>query len=389
MKKSLIALAALAASGAAMAQSSVTLYGVVDEAVSYLKGQTSFSGINSGANMTSRFGIRGSEDLGGGLKANFRLESGLNVDVGDGGSGYSGAAAGNGLAFKRNSTVGLSGGFGEVRLGRELTAAYNAVARYDLWGSVGYGQSYLWVNGGGGVNDGAIPNGSAPVTTNQRVGNAITYVTPNIAGFQASANYGFGEVTDNNSAGRYMGLGATYDNGPLSLGLGAERWNSTFGTVNGVPNQQLVAGGPTNTDNMTAWSLGGSFDFGVAKLLAAYRQTDTDNYQGSVNKNKFKGYMLGVSAPVGPGLVRAAYNRYQDKFAGAIDDKIDHFSLGYIYSLSKRTSLYGTYAYFKDKDHTRGAAGSPIVGIANLGNGVALKNNGSEQGLQLGITHTF
>ena len=119
MKKSLIALAVLAASGAAMAQSSVTLYGVADAGVTYLNGADNWSGVTSGNNLTSRLGFRGTEDLGGGLKANFVLEGGFNLDNGDGASGYAGAKAGEGFQFKRRSTVGLSGGFGEVRMGRE------------------------------------------------------------------------------------------------------------------------------------------------------------------------------------------------------------------------------------------------------------------------------
>ena len=154
MKKSLIALAVLAASGAAMAQSSVTLYGVDDAGVTYLNGNDNWSGVTSGNNLTSRLGFRGVEDLGGGLKANFVIEGGFNLDNGDGASGYAGAKAGEGFQFKRRSTVGLSGGFGEVRMGRELTAAYNATARYDVFGSVGIGQSRLWADGG--VVDGAV-----------------------------------------------------------------------------------------------------------------------------------------------------------------------------------------------------------------------------------------
>ena len=203
MKKSLIALAVLAASGAAMAQSSVTLYGVADAGVTYLNGADNWSGVTSGNNLTSRLGFRGTEDLGGGLKANFVLEGGFNLDNGDGASGYAGAKAGEGFQFKRRSTVGLAGSFGEVRLGRELTAAYNATARYDVFGSVGIGQSRLWADGG--VVD-ASANATA-VTTNQRISNALTYVSPDFSGFKVGVNYGFGETTNGNSDSSYMGAG--------------------------------------------------------------------------------------------------------------------------------------------------------------------------------------
>ncbi|MBS0507462.1 MAG: porin [Proteobacteria bacterium] len=357
MKKSLIALAVLATSGAAMAQSSVTLFGVADAGVTYVNGKTNWTGITSGNQLTSRFGLRGSEDLGGGLKGNFWLEAGLNLDTGD---GKSGGASGTGLEFKRRSTVGIEGGFGEVRLGRELTAAYNAVARYDPFGSVGLAYSRLWADGG--IVD-ANANAGA-VTTNLRVSNAVTYVSPNIAGFKAAVNYGFGEVAGNNSGSRYMGAGLTYDNGPLSLGLGLEQLKK----------------GPNSSANgdITAWSLGGSYDLGVAKLLAAYRTSKSENFGATVNDNKRNGYQLAVTAPVGPGLVKASYNRYENKFAG-VTGKADQFGLGYVYSLSKRTSVYGTYAYLKNKN---GAA------LYTLGQGT-LKDNGSQQGLQVGITHSF
>lgn len=113
-EKSLIALAVLAASGAAMAQSSVTLFGIVDTGVSYVdnaSGSDAKYGVHSSGNATSRLGLRGTEDLGGGLKAGFWLEGEIFGDNGNA----------SGFDFKRESTVRLSGNFGEVRLGRETT----------------------------------------------------------------------------------------------------------------------------------------------------------------------------------------------------------------------------------------------------------------------------
>ena len=359
MKKSLIALAVLAASGAAMAQSSVTLYGVADAGVTYLNGLDNWSGVTSGNNLTSRLGFRGTEDLGGGLKANFVLEGGFNLDAGD---GKSGGATGTGFEFKRRSTVGLSGGFGEVRMGRELTAAYNATARYDVFGSVGIGQSRLWADGG--VVDTVAPalnaNGNA-VTTNQRISNALTYVSPDFSGFKVGVNYGFGETTNGNSDSSYMGAGLMYDNGPLSLGLGLERLNNGANSV--------------AVSDIDAWSLGGSYDFGVAKLLAGYRESKVDRATG---ENKRLGYYVAATAPVGAGTVRVSYNRYENELAN-VKGKADQFAIGYVYGLSKRTSVYGTYAYLKNKDGAN---------LYTLGSG-GLKTNGSQQGVQVGVSHSF
>ena len=363
MKKSLIALAVLAASGAAMAQSSVTLFGVADAGVTYLNGKDNWSGVTSGNNLTSRLGFRGTEDLGGGLKANFWLEGGFNLDNGDGANSYAGAKAGEGFQFKRRSTVGVEGSFGEVRLGRELTAAFNATARYDVFGSVGIGQSRLWVDGG--VVD-ASGNATA-VTTNQRISNAVTYVSPNFAGFKVGVNYAFGETSAGTSNSSYAGAGLMYDNGPLSLGLGLERLNEGANSV--------------ATSDIDAWSLGGSYDFGVAKLLAGYRTSKVDLAAG---ENKRNGAYVAVTAPVGPGLVRASYNRYENKYNGG-KDKADQLSVGYVYGLSKRTSVYGTYSYLKQKDFNGGV---PAAAMYTLGTG-GLKDSGKQQGFQVGVSHSF
>ena len=365
MKKSLIALAVLAASGAAMAQSSVTLYGVADAGVTYLNGADNWSGVTSGANKTSRLGFRGVEDLGGGLKANFVLEGGFNLDTGD---GKSGGASGTGFEFKRRSTVGLAGSFGEVRLGRELTAAFNATARYDVFGSVGLAYSRMWVAG-----DTAESSTNATATApNIRVSNAVTYVSPNFAGFKVGVNYGFGEIAGKNSDARYLGAGLTYDNGPISVGLAAEQLKQN--TVGGN------SSGSVNGD-MTSWALGASYDFGVAKLLGAYRTSKHENWANNLigNDNKRNGYLLAVTAPVGPGLVKASYNRYENKLGGTTT-KADQFGLGYVYSLSKRTSVYGTYAYIKNKDN-----GSTF----KLSKDVGVKTNGAQQGFQVGVSHAF
>ena len=344
MKKSLIALAVLAASGAAMAQSSVTLYGVVDTGLTYSKGDESVYGMTHvGGNVNSRLGFRGVEDLGNGLKATFNLEAGMGVDDGN---NYMDKDS-NGMAFRRTSTVGLAGNFGEVRLGRMLTSSYLAVSRYDAFGDTGIGASLAW----------NIPQtGYAP-----RTENAISYTSPNFSGFKIGAEYGFGEKQKARDS-RYFGMGATYDNGPLSLGLGYDRLNSN--TMDG-----LLAASDLKTVH-----LGGAYNFGVAKLLAFYKQSKVSNAP------KFKTFGLGVSAPVGAaGEVRASYNNYKIS-----DDngKADQLSLGYVHNLSKRTALYGTYAYIKNKDGLDFELNGAMAGAG-------LKDGEKQHGLQLGVRHAF
>ena len=359
MKKSLIALAVLAASGAAMAQSSVTLYGVVDTGLTYSKGEESVYGMTHvGGNVNSRLGFRGVEDLGNGLKATFNLEAGMGVDDG---TDY---FTGSGMAFRRTSTVGLEGGFGSVRLGRMLTSSYLAVSRYDAFGDTGIGASLAW----------NIPQtGYAP-----RTENAISYTSPNFSGFKIGAEYGFGEQ-QKASDKRYIGLGATYDNGPLSLGLGFDRLNG-----NTQNNTQL-------DENQTTWHLGGSYNFGVAKLLGFYKQTkfkETGLNAGN-DSVKFKTFGLGVTAPVGAaGEVRASYNHYRLSADGGATPKADHLSVGYVHNLSKRTALYGTASYITNKKKG-GATFTLNSEMAGL-DGAGLKKNGGKQGgVQVGIRHAF
>ena len=358
MKKSLIALAVLAASGVAMAQSSVTLYGVIDSGLTYVSGVDNVYGLtNAGGNVNSRLGFRGTEDLGNGLKANFNLESGFSPD--DGTNYMPGQ---NGLAFTRTATVGLAGSFGEVRLGRMLTSSYLAVSRYDVFGDTGAGASLAWNPG----NTGYAP----------RAENAISYTSPNFSGFKIGAEYGFGEQ-QKASDSRYVGIGATYDNGPLSLGLGVDRLNGD--TQN---NTQW-------DENQTTWHLGGSYNFGVAKLLGFYKETkfkETGLNAGN-DSTKFKTFGLGVTAPVGAaGEVRASYNHYRDTATGLETYKADQLSLGYVHNLSKRTALYGTYAYLKNKNKDGDNLGLELNGAMP---GAGLSDSGAQHGLQVGIRHAF
>jgi len=342
MKKSLIALAVLASSGAAMAQSSVTLYGVVDTSIGYVKGQENANGMLNSGNATSRLGFRGVEDLGSGLKAEFVLEGEIAPDTGASND------KGDAMNFKRQSTVGLSGNFGQVRLGRALTASYNAVSRYDLFGTVGLGATLAWKEG-----------------YQNRSNNMISYISPKFSGFGVGVDYGFGEQESNRDA-RYVGIGATYDNGPLSLGLGYDKQN------NG-----LVVGNP---EDLTTWQLGGSYDLSVVKLLAFYKETKYKEIASGTSE-KLKTWNLGLSAPVGAaGVVKATYNNY--KWSDS-SDKAQQFSLGYVHSMSKRTALYGTYSYLKNKNGADFALNSALAGAGGA------DNSGKMHGVQVGIRHAF
>ncbi len=355
MKKSLIAMAAVAASGAAFAQSSVTIFGVVDAAVTYVDGQDSVSGLTNSGNASSRLGFRGVEDLGNGLKAQFWLEGAISNDDG---SGAGGGATGPGFEFKRRSTISLLSNVGELRLGRSTTAAYDAVSRYDNFGTVGVGGTRVWSTGSYDV----------------RRSNMVGYYSPDFSGFKFAANYAFGEQDDKTwKRGSYFGLSATYDNGPLSIGFGAERQNDpTIGTPASTTT--------TVANRLTAYGIGGSYNFGVVKLAAAYLNQENVTFAGV--KTDRDNFLLAVSAPVGAaGEVKASYNRY-DADTGATSAKADHFSLGYVHNLSKRTAVYGTYSYLKNKD------GVVVGSLAGVPGGAGL-DNGKQQAIQVGVRHNF
>ena len=363
MKKSLLALAVLAASGAAMAQSSVTLYGVADTGVTYIGGNEDVYGLTAtGGNTNSRLGFRGVEDLGGGLKASFQLEAGINIDDG---TGYLGKEGGKGLEFRRISKIGLEGGFGSVTLGRDLTASYMAVSRYDVFGDTGIGASLAWNAGNTGYN--------------ARSENTLSYYTPTISGFRAGINYGFGEKTQARDS-RYVGVGLAYDNGPISVGFGYDRQNNV------APTAAAALFITKTAQDLSTWQLGGSYNFGVAKAAALYKETKYEDIPGSdAPTAKLKTFGLGVTAPVGAGEVRASYNHH--RLTGLGDTlKADQFSLGYVHNLSKRTALYGTYAYIKNKDNNGYHLGMQLNGAMA---GAGLKDSGAQHGFQVGVRHAF
>ncbi|WP_027994401.1 porin [Simplicispira psychrophila] len=346
MKKSLIALAVLAASGAAMAQSSVTLFGIVDTGVGYVKnsgGDNKYGLANSG-NATSRLGFRGVEDLGGGLKAGFWLEGEITPD--------DGTAAG--LNFKRRSTLSLMGGFGEVRLGRDLTAGYKTSA-YDLFGQVGMGQFLGW-------------SGNLTGTTGDfngvRASNMLAYYTPNFGGFTGALNYGFGESTGSNKTNRYIGGYAAYDNGPISVTVSLDKNNQTVGLGFDADRTQL--------------SVGASYDLGMLKVSGLVQRVKFEDNLTTA-EGKYTNYLLGVSAPVGPGTVKLQYAAYDLKNS---KDDAQQLSVGYVYDLSKRTAVYGTAAFLKNKNFSD-------VNLGGVGLPLAADAGRNQTGFQVGIRHAF
>jgi predicted porin len=360
----------LAAASASFAQSTVTLFGGADlNYRSVTSGTNKFQGMAQDGTYSSRFGVMGTEDLGGGMKANFHFEGGMNPDVG--------TAAG--FNFTRKSTIGLSGGFGEVRMGRDYTPLFTIAGIADPFGTVGVGSSYNLVNSITVAPETSTANittlnagagGFATATTAStvyadpnavRANNSFAYYSPSFSGLTAGVMYSLGNEntgTTNRSAGKMMSAKLQYGNGPLTAAFGTQ---STKGGV----------------DDHAKWNttfLAGSYDLGMAKLSAGYK-TDKLTFVDGSKTDAIKSTILGVSAPVGAVTLKATY--VTRKAAEKIGNQV---ALGAVYDLSKRTSIYGNYAVLSNKVDM-----GNTVGSAAVSDFTGLKS----KGLEIGVKHSF
>jgi predicted porin len=367
MKKSLIALAVMAAAGAASAQSSVTLFGIVDASISRYEvkgGQHNTVLSNSGYN-SSRLGFRGTEDLGGGLSASFWLEGALQNDVGQGGSQTTG------FDFRRRSTVSLAGGWGEVRLGRDYVPTFWNMTVFDPFGTNGVGTNIGHKVKLAGATNTATTVGGIVDPAYVRSNNAIAYfLPPNLGGFYGQVTYAFDETpsgTTPDNVGRYAGARLGFGSGPFNVA-------AAYGRTEGA---QTFA-----SPDVRDWNIGGQWDFGVAKLLGVY---DRAQYESAGFESTLKTWVIGTLVPVGAGEIRASYGRATlDGLAGA-EPRVNQWAIGYVHNLSKRTAVYATYARLKNKD------GSAINISSSLNNPLsgATPANSTSSGFDLGIRHSF
>ena len=324
-KKNLIALAALATLAvSAQAQSSVTLYGNVDAGVAYTKTKvtgadsTSTTGVESSILTDSFFGLKGQEDLGGGLKAIFKLESSINVDTGS-------TAADN--FFGKNAYIGFAGDFGTVKLGNQESLFKTEAGAFDAFGtSAQLAVSKLFIG-----QDGSWQN-------------TVGYVSPNLSGFTISAQHSAKEgVQKSATAGSYQGgataMAVNYTAGALGL-------SAVLGDVRTTDSDVAT----TSDYRDRAFLLGASYDFSVVKAFAQYGQNKSKLRTGDDSKDTF--FQVGAVVPVSQtDSIHAAYgqNKNDDLTPGNTDVKTKQFSLAYHHALSKRTSTYAALAYTDEK----------------------------------------
>ena len=383
MKKSLVAMAILAAAGVASAQSSVTLFGVVDATVQHGSGSGVSSSSktqlgNSGYN-SSRLGFRGTEDLGGGLSASFWLEAGVNNDNGSGANTSlnnqaTGSTGGGGLTFNRRSTVSLASGLGELRLGRDYTPQFWNQTVFDPFGTNGVGTTQTLSSSLGGA-------------TAVRASNSIGYFLPgNLGGFYGQFQTYMGEnnktgaTTEKDGNGSAIRLG--YAAGPVNVALATSSTKfaqtpavaavaavGVAGTFGSTPAAAAVAAGG---GNIKSTNLGGSYNFGVFQLMALATRDRVD----AATSVTGKGYLLGGLYSIGAGQIRASYSNYKTNTAAAPRSK--KMAIGYVHNLSKRTALYTTFARVTNSG-----------GAAQALNGAVTAANARSTGYDFGIKHSF
>ena len=262
MKKSTLLLAVLGTvAGAASAQSSVTMFGVVDLSLRYVNNDASTYQLAQDGMAASRLGFRGVEDLGGGLKASFWLEGALGPDTGRGGAsfgnGTSAAQPKNAFLFTRRSTVSLSNQWGEIRLGRDYTPTFWNIGVFDPFGVQGVGSSgNIFLS----AEIRSIAGAGAAYGTLVRANNAVQYILPN--GIFGPGLYGQVMVAAGEAApaNKYFGGRIGYAAGPFDVA-------AAYG------NTDVDVAGNVKLDN---WNVGGSWNFGLLKLSGFYGSMDIE-----------------------------------------------------------------------------------------------------------------
>jgi len=335
MKKTLIALAAVAASSAALAQSSVTLSGTLDVGFQKRWSGDAFS-MTGDRNGTSNWTLRGVEDLGGDMKAVFQISTAFNPDTG--------TLTGTDALGNNGMFLGLEGGFGHVIAGRPV---------HILWGNVLSANGTKGISahatsstlGGTATGAGAGARNGGTAASAVYVNNAIQYFSPRFGGLQVQLEYAPKEVTTANTQNG-TGIALNYAAGPLAL---------TF--VN-----YKSAGVKTDAVNQ----LGAAYDFGVARVLFTYRD------QGGAASDVDNAYSLGVTAPIGAGSLYASYNISEQ--AGTNGRTL---IAGYKHNLSKRTQAYVQFG-------NRNSAWLPAAVTAGGGDGTKSSN-----GYGFGLQHNF
>jgi len=327
MKKSLIALAVLAASGAALAQSSVTVYGRVDASLGSAKVGNITGGVGPASNTqmfnsnmtSSRLGFRGVEDLGGGLKAIFGIETGLQVDSPGTSNNTTPGGAPTTLG-DRAAFVGLSGGFGTVKLGRHDTSfddIRDLTVSNNIFDSTHFASTETIVGAGANGGVASFAGVGQLADYGDRASNQIRYESPSFGGFSAGVSYGFDEAPSPVKSD-ITAFNLRYKAGNLDAGYAYQE------------NANAAA-----ASNLEYNTLGAAYNFGSFRLSGGWNQVKNKAARKSDT------YSIGAVVPVGAIDFSLGYSTAKAKQTGATFEKGDAFSAAVVYNMSKRTRLYG------------------------------------------------
>lgn len=360
MNKKVIAAAILAAgTGAAHAQTSVTIYGIADAGFVHESGGVagSVNKISSGVGSASRIGFRGAEDLGGGTSVIFLLENGHRLDTGE--------VDAAGTIFNRHAYVGIKGKAGQLTIGRQYTPWHQALVQVGDPFSTGFA--------------GSSKNLFPDFGTNVRTSNTVLYSTPAIKGVTGEMAYSLGEQVGSSKSGRQMGASLGYSSGKLNVRLAYNHKNSDVAAAPG--------GTPVTRGNGSNKLLTANYDF---KVLKAYLAFSVDKGFNSAplgnNSNPYGGtaptastdgneILLGAAVPAGPGNLIVTLQRKDDKTLRNQDARA--LGVGYLYQLSKRSTLYAVYGAIDNEN----GAGYTVANNSEAGSG--------DRAFNFGIRHTF
>ncbi len=380
MKRTILALAALASCAGAWAQSrdSLTIYGGVDGNITRVSatGKDSLWQVRDGGMYVTKLGFIGMEDLGGGFRAGFAMESQSNSDAGTASTtnttnSTSGNTAPGGLTWNRKITVSLYTPMGEARLGRDYTSTFVPATYFDPFFSAGVANA---------TNFQAFHTSTIALPTLVRASNMAAYYIPStwVPGLYAYAQLAAGE---GGTGSRYDGLGAGYRRGPLLVSGAVGRTKGPF-LGNTVP-AQVNAATAAADNKLSVWSVGASCDFSGFKLMGFYHSQKLDKFgvlpAGPTETDRVvDDWLLGFSWAIGLHTAKAAYMVRNDK--GLSDNDPKQLGLGYSYNFSRRTAVYANYVAIKNS-----RSGS----YSFISSGNTPTPGGTGRAIQAGISHNF
>ena len=389
MKKialSTLSLALVGVAGAAHAQTSVTLYGVIDNSLTYVhnadgnKNLWALGNASGGDLAGTRWGLKGQEDLGGGLAAIFQLENGFDPSNG-------GLLQGR-REFGRQAFVGLtSQTYGTLTLGRQYDPVVDMVQA--ITADNYFGSTF------------ATPGDVDNYDNSSRTNNAVKYVSPTFAGFQAEAMYAFGGVAGSTGAGQTWSLAAAYNNGPIALAAGYFRADNTNTLTSGLrsawggTSDGPFDGDPINNGYQSAKSIGiarvagqytvGPFTMGASYSNAQYKADAFSTFRSTEKYNSGSGFFNYQATPA---LLLGLGYTYM-KSSGDTSATYHQVSLGADYSLSKRTDVYLVSAYQHASGSTSDGAGGSTSAVASVGSYGYGTTQKSQELVALGLRHKF